>query len=157
MPKAIKISPDLELFINKLGLFYQTMGLPHISGRILGLLLILDKPFSPEDITKLLKVSRSSISTNIKLLKMYGFLEEERIPGIRRKYFRISKNAWENSLKVKIGTYPPFQEILKEGIAGMKKINKTPVLIEELMEYTNMEKKLYENFLKDWIKKNKKK
>jgi DNA-binding transcriptional regulator GbsR (MarR family) len=154
-----KIDPELEHFIEKLGTFYQSLGLPHISGKIMGLLLILDVPFSPEDIARLLQVSRSSVSTNIKLLSLYGFLEEFRIPGVRRKYFLFSKNAWENSLKVKIMTYTPFQEILLEGISSMKKANRSPLLIEELLEYTKQERSLYENLLKNWksILKNRKK
>ena len=59
--KHTTLDADLLAFVDKIGLFYEGVGIPRISGRIVGLLLILENPISPEEMSKILGVSRSSI------------------------------------------------------------------------------------------------
>lgn len=60
------------LFIEKLGVYYEDYGIPRIGGRILGLMLVSGQPLTAEQIATHLKVSRGSVSTNVRLLASGG-------------------------------------------------------------------------------------
>ncbi|MCB1143660.1 MAG: HTH domain-containing protein [Leptospiraceae bacterium] len=151
--KQIGLNPDLMKFIDKVGVFHETVGLPRIGGRILGLMIIAREPISPDEIASTLKVSRSSVSTNLKGLKLFRLIEEIRIPGNRKEFYQFSEHAFENMIKMRLTTYDPFTEILTEGLATLKK-NKLPTgHIQNLMNYNTLEKNLYINLLKKIEKK----
>jgi DNA-binding transcriptional regulator GbsR (MarR family) len=67
-----------------MGKFYESFGLSRIAGQIIGLLILSEKPLSHEDIQSVLKISRGSISTNIKMIMLTSGLEEMKIEGDRK-------------------------------------------------------------------------
>jgi DNA-binding transcriptional regulator GbsR (MarR family) len=144
--------PEMMKFIDKLGTFHETVGLPKIGGRILGLMLVIDRPVSPEDISDILKVSRSSVSTNLKGLKMFQLIDSIHVPGSRKEFYAFSENAIENMIKIRLSTYEPFRQILGEGFQFVKKNKLTSKHIQNLMDYQKMEYELYTNLLKLWKK-----
>ncbi len=85
----MKITPELSKFIEGMGLYFQNQGVPRIGGRILALLMISHDPLSAEDIGATLRVSRGSISTNMRILIAGGLVEKVSIPGQRLTLFRI--------------------------------------------------------------------
>lgn len=146
------IEPELLEFVDKLGAFYESTGIPRISGRIVGLLLILETPVSPEDISRILSVSRSSISTSLSLLKAYKFAEEIRLPGDRKEYFKYSDNALENLLKMKLTQYDPFRNILAEGVIKLKNRSLSENKINDLLSYMKLEESYITALLEEWKK-----
>lgn len=146
------LTPEMERFIRKMGQFYESIGITHISGMIMGLLLIWAKPVSPEEISSILKISRSSVSTNLKLLKMYGYLEEIKQSGIRKKFYIFSDSAWQNSIRVRLNMYDPFQNILQEGIAILKENHESDRSLREIIAFMKIEKEFYVNSLNNWDK-----
>lgn len=89
----------VEQFIEQLGLVAQADGLPRISGRIMGLMVIYSGPFSFSDLASRLSVSRGSISTNTRLLEGIGVIERVTKPGKRQDYFRIRENPYTDLVK----------------------------------------------------------
>lgn len=148
----LTIEPELLEFIDKLGAFYESTGIPRISGRIVGLLLVMEVPVSPEDISKILSVSRSSISTSLSLLKAYKFTEEIRYPGDRKEYYKYSDNALENLLKMKLSQYEPFRNILVEGMNLLNKRSMPEKKIEDLLSYMKLEENYISDLLEEWKK-----
>ncbi|MDX1956944.1 MAG: helix-turn-helix domain-containing protein [Leptospiraceae bacterium] len=144
---TLDLTPETYRFIEKLGLFHEKYGLPRIGGMIVGLLMISEDALSPEEIARLLGVSRSSISTNLNMLKLVGFLESIRIPGSRKEFIRLSDDGLENSIKVKLNSYSPFEEILQEGIHSIKPPKKVIERIEGLIQYLRLEKKMLTELL----------
>lgn len=146
------LTPEMERFIRKMGQFYENIGITHISGMIMGLLLIWAKPISPEEISHILRISRSSVSTNLKLLKMYGYLEEMKQSGIRKKFYIFSDSAWQNSIRVRLNMYDPFQNILQEGIEILKKNKEPDRSLKEIIAFMKIEKEFYVKALDNWDK-----
>ena len=158
-PKHTTIDSDLLAFVDKIGLFYEGVGIPRISGRIVGLLLILEQPISPEEIAKILGVSRSSISTNLAVLRYHKFAEEVRYPGKRKEYYKFSENALENMMKMKLTFYDPFRNILQEGVEELKSKSISEDKINEMIKYLDFEENHFVLLLEEWkaFQKNRKK
>jgi DNA-binding transcriptional regulator GbsR (MarR family) len=81
-------------FIERLGLQVEGEGFPRISGRIVGFLLLQDRPYSLDELADELKVSKASISTNARALERLGYVERHSVPGDRRDYYQIVDEPW---------------------------------------------------------------
>ncbi len=66
--KIPRLTPELSRFIEGMGMYFENQGIPRIGGRMLGLLMIAHRPLSAEDLARILKVSRASLSTNFRSL-----------------------------------------------------------------------------------------
>ena len=72
----LKLTPELHRFIQRMGGYFESSGVPPIGGLILGLLMLAHEPLSAEDIASSLKVSRASVSTNFRVLLATGLIEK---------------------------------------------------------------------------------
>jgi DNA-binding transcriptional regulator GbsR (MarR family) len=65
-----------------------------MAGRLFGWLLIADPPYqSPAQLADVLRASKGSISTSIRLLAQMGFIERHVIPGSRHDHFILPEDA----------------------------------------------------------------
>jgi DNA-binding transcriptional regulator GbsR (MarR family) len=87
-------------FIERLGLQVEAEGFPRISGRIVGFLLLQDRPYSLDELADELKVSKASISTNARALERLGYVERHSVPGDRRDYYQIVDEPWVQLMAV---------------------------------------------------------
>lgn len=78
-----------DRFIEETGLASTDDGLPRIAGRIIGLLVVSEKPLDALSIEDRLQISHGSGSTNLRLLERLGLLERVSFPGDRRLYYRM--------------------------------------------------------------------
>ena len=85
-------------FIERMGLMTEADGLPRIAGRIMGFLVIHGGPFSFAELADRLKVSRSSVSVNTRLLEDLGAIERVAHSGDRQDYFALRPNAYARIL-----------------------------------------------------------
>lgn len=76
--------------VERMGLFLEREGHPRIAGRVLGYLLVSGEPRSLDDLADALRVSKSSASTDARLLERLGIAERVTMPGDRRDYYRVS-------------------------------------------------------------------
>jgi DNA-binding transcriptional regulator GbsR (MarR family) len=150
--QPMTIDPEILGFIDKVGLFYEFAGIPRISGRIVGLLLVLEEPVSPEEMSRILGVSRSSVSTNLAVLRPFKFIEEVRYPGDRKEFYKYSENAIENILKIKLSQYDPFRSILLEGREHLKNKNLKDEKITDLLKYLELEEENFSIVMQNWKK-----
>ncbi len=95
---ANKEQETVDRFIEQKGMEYQAEGLPRIAGRLMGLMLIEEGPFSFGGLAERLKVSRGSISTNTRLLENLGVIERVSKPGERGDYFQLSSDPYVSLL-----------------------------------------------------------
>lgn len=87
-----------DYFIEQMGLFTQGEGLPRISGRIFGLMILEGGALSFSELAERLDVSRGSISTNTRLLLSIGLIEKTAKPGERQDFFQLPENPYINLL-----------------------------------------------------------
>ena len=86
-------------FVEQLGLIYQAEGMPRIAGRIIGLMILNARPFSFDELSRALKISRGSVSTNTRMLESWGVLSRVSMPGERQDYFKLSKRPYSQMLE----------------------------------------------------------
>lgn len=98
--------------------FAQHFGLPPITGRILGWLLICDPPEqSAGEIADAIGASRASLTTSMRLLTMGELVRQRHRPGERTTYFRIDDDAWEKVIRQRIIGMASLREITEDAMA----------------------------------------
>ncbi|GAA3960355.1 siderophore transport transcriptional regulator MmpR5 [Actinomadura viridis] len=109
---------DAELdFVDDVAVFFEREGMPLISGRVLGWLLICDPPEqSAAQLAETLQVSRSSISSATRLLTPSGLVEGVRRRGERQEFFRIAADGWSRMLAGRYAKTAAFRAITEEGL-----------------------------------------
>ncbi|GEM_PF-5938822 len=73
----------------------ETVGLPRIAGEVCGLLFMTDGPLSLDEIASALKVSKASVSTNVRLLERLRFVRRGDVREGKRDYYVFAGNVWE--------------------------------------------------------------
>jgi DNA-binding transcriptional regulator GbsR (MarR family) len=100
------------------GFMAEQYGLPPITGRILGWLMICDPPEqSAGDIASAIGASRASLTTNMRLLVDSTLVRRLTRPGARTTYYRVDDDAWETVVRRRMASMAAFREITQ---AGMK-------------------------------------
>lgn len=97
--KSEKTEKAIEEFIERLGLITQAEGMPRIAGRILGVLVLFDEPYSFSQLSEKLQVSRASISTNTRLLEALTIIERTTKLGERQDYFRLRTKPYMSLMR----------------------------------------------------------
>jgi DNA-binding transcriptional regulator GbsR (MarR family) len=120
MDQPRRLSPGMQRFIESMGIYFEHLELPRITGRILGLLMVTDRPLSLDDMAAALQVSRASASTNIRMAMHFGAAELVSIPGDRRDYYRLAGDVWEHHLTRGITLTTALRRIAEEGLAVLE-------------------------------------
>jgi predicted transcriptional regulator len=98
--------------------FAERYGLPPITGRILGWLMICDPPEqSAADIAQAIGASRASLTTNMRLLTGGGLVHRLTRSGGRTAYYRVDDDAWEKVIRQRVESMTAFSRIADEGIS----------------------------------------
>jgi DNA-binding transcriptional regulator GbsR (MarR family) len=98
--------------------FAQHFGLPPITGRILGWLLICDPPEqSAGEIAEAIGASRASLTTSMRLLTAGALVQRRHRPGERTTYFRIDDDAWEKVIRQRITAMASLRDITEDAMA----------------------------------------
>lgn len=100
---------------------FELVGLPRMSGRIFGWLLISEPPQqSTHELVEVLQASKGSISTMTRLLIQIGLIERVSIPGARRDYFQIKPHAWSQMTKQRSAQITAFRQLAEKGLVLMQ-------------------------------------
>ncbi len=126
------VSAEEERFIESMGLFFERQGVPRIGGRILGLLLLADKPLALGEIAGLLRVSPASVSTNIRQLQSNGLVDPASIPGDRRHYYVFNSAGWDHRIHVALSAMDALGQLCQDALAtpGLKERHKLREAVE---------------------------
>jgi DNA-binding transcriptional regulator GbsR (MarR family) len=150
--KELELNEENLKFIEKLGIYYENYGVPRIGGKILGFIVIANRPVSAEQIYNLLKVSRGSISTNVRLLVTYGLIERTSIAGDRTDYYVVSDSAWDSAIKVRIEGFKTLKGIVEQGTKSLDKESTANKNLHEMMQWADIMIDSHEKALKEWRK-----
>jgi DNA-binding transcriptional regulator GbsR (MarR family) len=97
--------------------FAQHFGLPPITGRILGWLLICDPPEqSAGEIANAIGASRASLTTSMRLLTVGELVRRRHRPGDRTTWFQIDDDAWEKVIRQRIAAMASLREITEDAM-----------------------------------------
>jgi predicted transcriptional regulator len=133
------LTPEVQQFIESMGLYFEQYDLPRIGGRLVGLLIVAARPLSLDEMASLLGVSRASVSTNIRMAVTFGMAEQVSLPGDRRDYYRFAQDAWERSLEVNIEGVRALRRIGERGLAAVAPDDTAAhCRLEELLEFCDV-------------------
>ncbi|GAA4205838.1 GbsR/MarR family transcriptional regulator [Actinocatenispora rupis] len=110
---------DVLSWVERVATFcVEEWGLPPITGRILGLLMICDPPErSAGGIAEQIHASRASLTSNMRFLTAIGLVRRVRVPGDRTTYYRIEDDAWQKVVQRKLDSLGAFGAIAEAGVA----------------------------------------
>ena len=111
------LSAEEEQFIESMGLFFERQGVPRIGGRILGLLLLAEKPLALGEVAGLLRVSPASVSTNVRQLQASGLVDPASIPGDRRHYYVFNSAGWDHRLEMAVTAMDALGQLCQDALA----------------------------------------
>ena len=117
---ALRVERKLLLaWVERVATFFaEHYGLPPITGRILGWLMICDPPEqSPAQIAEAINASRASLTTNMRLLIASGLVQRLTRSGGRTAYYRIDNDMWQKVIQRRIASMMSFGEITRDGVA----------------------------------------
>jgi DNA-binding transcriptional regulator GbsR (MarR family) len=110
-------------FIERMGLTFEHMGATRMMGRMLGLLLVADKPLSLNEIAELLQVSKASISLNARQTEQIGLTQRVSLPGDRRDFYQILPGAFERATAIRLARVQELIDLTGEGLAAIERNN----------------------------------
>jgi DNA-binding transcriptional regulator GbsR (MarR family) len=96
------MSPGEAEFVDRMGLFFETLGATRTMGRVYGWLMICDPPQqSLSELAATLSVSKASASTVARQLQEGGMVE--RLPSAARQHrYRITPGGFTHVLNVQL-------------------------------------------------------
>jgi DNA-binding transcriptional regulator GbsR (MarR family) len=111
MPTSSKAE---ELFIERMGLAAEAEGLTRIAGRMNGLFFLYGGPFSFSELAQRLQVSRASVSTNVRMLRDLGILEQVSKPGDRQDYYQLAEHPFSSLMAGYLKRMEHMERIVRE-------------------------------------------
>ena len=97
--------------------FADHYGLPPITGRILGWMMICDPPEqSAGEIAAAIGASRASLTTNMRFLTASGLVRRLTRPGGRTSYYRMDDGMWDAVVRRRIASMLSFSRITLDGM-----------------------------------------
>lgn len=130
--------------IEKFGLTFEQEGLPRIAGRIIGFLMIHSGPCTLDDLAEHLQISKTSASTNTRLLEQHGILERTAKAGDRRDYYQMAGDYGEQMFSMAKHRLERFHNLLAEASAKLSPVS------EETRERLGNMQRFYKFLLTDF-------
>lgn len=104
-------------FIEEFGLLFDQMGQPRTAGRIMAWLLVCEPPQQTMDeLVEALGVSKSAISTTVRMLIQIRLVERISLPGERKDHYRISEDAWTNAWNARMAQVVVLRQLAERGL-----------------------------------------
>ncbi len=110
---------SIDDFIEKFCVVAEQDGFPRIAGRIMGFLLVHEGPYTLDELAESLQISKTSASTNARLLEQHEIIERVVKAGDRRDFYRLVENHWERMFDVVRKKMQKFQTVLDETMKAL--------------------------------------
>jgi DNA-binding transcriptional regulator GbsR (MarR family) len=111
--------PKTTDFIEKFCVVAEQDGFPRIAGRLMGFLLLNEGPYTLDEMADELQISKTSASTNARLLEQYGVIEHTTRPGDRRDFYKLADDPWERMFDMVKRRMQRFLSVLDETIDAL--------------------------------------
>jgi len=136
-----ELTPVMRNFILHWGEMGSAWGINRTVAQIYAALYISPSPLTAEEISDILSIARSTVSTGLHELQSWGVIRVVHVFGDRRDYFETMSDVWEMYRAIlkerKCREIDPTLEILRKSIQDLENL-------EERNEYVS--DRLYELF-----------
>ena len=146
-------------FIEEMGIYFESLGLTRMAGRIQGYLMVTEKNLvSFDELTQVLQASKSSISNNLKALVSTGFLKPLTLPGDRKTYYSLWPDIdWSQYYRQRMSQIEKLKDLFKKGLELRSDKNDKPSgWLNESIEFYEWLLREFPETLQKWneLKKN---
>ncbi|MDR1294424.1 MAG: MarR family transcriptional regulator [Bifidobacteriaceae bacterium] len=108
-------------FAEDLSLIWEMAGTSRMDGRVLGYLMVMDRPFiSAADLATVLHASAGAVSISTRRLVDTRFIRQHSVPGDRRHYFKAEDDPWGSFLANERRFFDREIEVIDEAIAHLE-------------------------------------
>lgn len=94
------LSDAQQRFIRRWGDMGSRWGIPRSTAMLHGLLYIAPEPLTPEEMSRLLQIARSNVSTSLRELEDFRLVYRESRPGDRRSFYTAETDVWEIARRI---------------------------------------------------------
>lgn len=154
-------------YIEEVGLFFESLGLTRMAGRIHGYLMVNEKEMVCfDELVESLQASKSTISTNLKSLQQIRFIKAVTLLGDRKTYYSLSPDLdWVEYFEQRVKAMDTMIKIFSRGLEfRSNKDDKPSKWLTQTLEFYEWLADEISTMLKSWeahrshkaIKKNKK-
>lgn len=101
-------------FAEDLSIIWEMAGTNRMDGRVLGYLMIMDRPFiSSADLAAALHASAGAVSMATRRLLTTNFIRRHSVPGDRSHYFRAEEDPWGSFLSTEKNHFDREIEVIE--------------------------------------------
>jgi DNA-binding transcriptional regulator GbsR (MarR family) len=134
-----ELTPIMQDFIIHWGRMGARWGVNRTVAQIYALLYITPEPLNAEEISDVLSIARSTVSTGLHELQRWGIVKVVNVLGDRRDHFEAMSDVWEMFRVVagerKRRELDPTREMLREALAELENGDEGgPHVREKLLE-----------------------
>jgi DNA-binding transcriptional regulator GbsR (MarR family) len=105
-------------FVEEVALALEREGLPRMTGRVFGHLLICEPTAqSSADLAEALQASRGAISQSTRALIGAGLIQRVPKPGSRKMYFEVTPDSFDTLLHASVARIAIMRELSEKGLA----------------------------------------
>ena len=141
----MNLSEKQRQLIEEIGIYQESNGFQPAVARVMGLLLVSDKPeLTFDEISESLNISKSATSNALNMLLNTGNIEYITFSGDRKRYFRVKSSNWRDMFARKMEDLSGLNELLKRILEVRKREN--PVYDEKLKDFIS-----FLDYLKDQL------
>lgn len=131
----MKITPLMEKYILHWGEMGTRWGVNRTVSQIHALLYLVPDPLNAEEISSLLSVARSNVSTSLKELQSWDLIQVFNVLGDRKDRFTVKGDTWEMLLTIIEGRkrreIDPILTMLRQCELEMEGDKETPESVKE--------------------------
>ena len=140
------LTPAAQKFVLHWGEMGQAWGINRTMAQVHALLFVAPSPLDAEEISKLLDVSRSNVSTSLRELITWGVVRRVHIIGDRRDRFEALKDVMETFRVIMAErkrremdpTIQLLESCVREAKAGDESEQYTREQLEKMLDFTRM-------------------
>ncbi|WP_309569689.1 MarR family transcriptional regulator [Deinococcus sp.] len=137
-------------FIERAGVMLEMIGMPRISGRVLGALLCAPPGgHTAAELSTRLQSSRAGVGTGLKHLTLMGLIEHAPNPGERADRFRMRQGAWATLTEQGNRKLETFVKLADEGLAALPP-GGNPGPLREMAAFYRLWLELFPGVLNQW-------
>lgn len=107
-------------FAEDLSVIWELAGTSRMDGRVLGYLMVTDKPFlSSAQLAKALQASSGAVSMSTRRLRDMRFIRRHSVPGDRSHYFAAEDDPWGGFLAQERNYLEEEIELIEDAISDL--------------------------------------
>lgn len=153
------LSEKQRELIEEIGIYHENNGFQPAVARVVGLLLVSDKPeLSFDEISEALNISKSATSNALNMLLNTGRIEYTTFSGDRKRYFRIRSSNWRDTFAKKMEDLSSLNDLLKRVLEIRKRENPSyDIKLKEFIGFLDYMKQQLPMLFAQWEKEKEKK